>query len=91
MLLSKSRTSGSCHFTGFSCSTYIIVFNMYNFIKKCMSEEKQRLYFSECRDLTACCVGKSAVSHVCKEAKKQRKRVLRMYFTQKTHKHLKQD
>jgi hypothetical protein len=50
-----------------------IIFRVQSFIKKYASEdERNRLNFSKCQDLTAeaCGIHKSSVSRVCREAKK---------------------
>jgi hypothetical protein len=73
MSLSKPSTSGGGHSSGYTCSICKIAFNVDNFFKKCMSEDKRsRLDFSKCQGLTAkaCCVSKSTVLYICREAKK---------------------
>jgi hypothetical protein len=68
MLLSKPSTNGSGRSSDSSYSVCKIVFNVYNFLNKCVSEEKtKQTVFLTSQDLTAeaCCIGKSVVLRRC--------------------------
>jgi hypothetical protein len=98
MSLSKQSTSSGAG-SGGGCSYQVprsqarqIVFRAHSFLKKYVSEdERSRLNFSKCQDLTAeaCGVHKSSVSRICGDAKKSSARGDSVFVTQKENQHAK--
>jgi hypothetical protein len=79
MSLSKQRTSSGAGSSGGRSYEVLrsqarqIVFRVHSSFKMCASEdERSRLNFSKCQDLTAeaCGVHKSNISRICRDAKK---------------------